>query len=87
MDKADPIFLYDKANNEAIAAEIVYSKFCNALMSARDKYVPRYVKRRMNKNEPIWFNKNCSNLVNKQRRLYNKYKNTGHAYYHEQYKN
>lgn len=44
------------------------------MIGARNVYVPKHAKRKRNEIEPIWFNKTCSTLVSKQRKLYNRYK-------------
>ena len=62
---------------QEVSIDEIYSRFCDSLLKARDTHVPKRPKRRKNKNEPLWFNKTCSTLVNKQRKLYNRYKKSG----------
>ena len=70
--------------NEEI--DSVYEVFTNALLSAKETWVPTRRKYRKRENEPIWFNKNCRTAVNKQRKLYNKYKRTQQPFHLEKYR-
>ena len=64
----------------------IWDRFKNDLKDSINKHVPVKVIKPRTPNEPVWFNKKARKLVEKQRRVYNRYKKTGDIKVVEEYK-
>ena len=64
----------------------MWNLFSTELRKAVDTWVPTKTIQTNPKNLPTWFNKESSNLVKRQRKMYNQYKSTGDPYLLECYK-
>ena len=60
-------------------------KFSSSFRKAIEESVPIKKVDIKSPNQPIWFNKQAKKLVNKQRKLYNKFKSTSDPFHLESY--
>jgi hypothetical protein len=64
----------------------IWHCFTDGLKNSIERYVPIKVIQPKSAHEPVWFNRTARKMVNKQRRLYNRYRRTGEAHILGEYK-
>jgi len=64
----------------------MWNLFSEGIRDAVDKYVPTKTIKDKPANQPVWFSKESSSIVRKQRKTYNMYKTTGDPFFLDRYR-